>query len=320
MKAVVVSTDKYELRVGYPMPMRRAGEALVKVTVVGVCGTDLELLHGKLDFYGVPGHEFVGTVEDADATDLIGRRVVGEINCPCGHCQLCRLGLWRHCRSRTILGLWKRDGAFAEFLTLPEGNLHLVPDDMSDETAVFVEPTAAAYDVLRRLDPARGDRVLVIGDGKLGLISSQVLATRCDVTVLGNVPSKLAIAKKLGHATAMVGSFKEKDFDITIEASGTPEGFTEGLNLLRPMGRLVLKTTIGGETPVRLWKIANNEITVIGSRCGPFQPALRALRDGDILVEPLISARFALDDFEAAIAKAAEPECLKVLVYPGGVP
>jgi threonine dehydrogenase-like Zn-dependent dehydrogenase len=320
MKAVFVSGEKLTIRQDYPRPIRGAGEALIKVRVAGICTTDPELLHEDMDFYGVPGHEFVGSVEDADATDLIGKRVVGEINCPCGHCQLCRLGLGRHCRNRTALGLWKRDGAFAEFLTLPERNLHVVPDEVPDETAVFTEPASTAFAAFEQAKPKAGERVVIAGDGWLGLLCAQVFAAHTKVTVLGLNPARSAIARGLGFETVAIGASLERDFDVAIETTGLGAGMRNGLDLLRPAGTLVLTTTILGDTPVPLWKISTGEINLIGLRGGTFPKAVQALRSGAVKTAALVSARYRLDDFEQALAKSKEPDALKILVYPAGVP
>jgi len=320
MKAFVISGNRHEFRDDAPLPIRRAGEAFIKVTVAGICTSDLELLKGDSDFYGIPGHEFTGVVEDADDAKVIGKRVVAEVHASCGHCQLCRMGLWRHCRSRTSIGMHKRDGAFAEYLVIPQVNLHLLPDDMSDETAVFVEPTSTVYAILDHVSPKPADRCVVVGDDALALITARVMSTRCSAVMVGHNSARVDTARALGITAALDAKFDERDFDIAVEATGVADAVMTSLAMLRPAGTLVLKATVPGLTPLPLWKIANNEITVIGSRCGPFLPAIEALHRGIVNVAPLITARFSLDNVCDALAKAAEPDTLKVLLYPAGLP
>jgi threonine dehydrogenase-like Zn-dependent dehydrogenase len=320
VKAIVVQDGKARLRVDYPKPARRPGEALIRALVAGICNTDLEILAGYMAFSGVLGHEFVGVVEEADTRALAGRRVVGEINCPCGECAFCEAGRGSHCRRRTVLGISGRDGAFAEYLTLPEANLHLVHPDMPDETAVFAEPTAAAFRILEQTTPRFDERCAVLGDGKLGLLVAQALAGKCAVTLVGHNERKIALARSLGLTAVLESHLDEKDFDTVVDATGSAEGFAATAKLVRPMGRIIAKTTVAGDVPAPLWRLVVDEITVIGSRCGPFEPALAALRDGSVKVEPLVSARYGLDDFDKALAKAQEPDTLKVLLHPGGVP
>jgi threonine dehydrogenase-like Zn-dependent dehydrogenase len=320
MKAVVFEGGKAQVRDGYPKPQRRPGEALVRVSVAGVCNTDIEILGGYMSFSGVPGHEFVGVVEEADTGALVGRRVVGEINCPCGDCQFCEMGLVRHCRRRTVLGIQGRDGAFAEYLTLPEANLHFVNDNMADEVAVFAEPVAAAFRILDEVTLKHSHRCAVLGDGKLGLLVAQVLGARTGLTLVGHNHGKLAVAKSLGITAHAEEGFVERDFDVVVDCTGNAGGFKAALAMLRPQGTLVAKTTVAGDISVPMWQVVVDEIKIVGSRCGPFEPAIKALHDGSVRVEPLISARFALEDIEAAIAKAREKDTIKVLVYPAGNP
>lgn len=318
MKAVVFSSGKVSYRKDRPLPQRREGEAIVKVLVAGICNTDIEIFKGYMNFSGVPGHEFVGVVDEAGDPRLVGKRVVGEINCGCGQCGLCASGMARHCRSRSVLGILNRDGAFAEYLSLPEANLHLLPDHLSDERAAFVEPVAACYEILEQIAPRENDRCLVLGDGKLGLLVAQVMATRCRVQLLGHNERKVAVAKGLGIEASAEGA-EDWDYDIAIDATGSPSGLHAALELLKPRGTLVLKTTIAGETPVPLARLVIDEITVVGSRCGPFEPAIRALSDGTVRVDPLVTDKYALWDFDAALARARSKGAFKVLVYPGGL-
>lgn len=318
MKAVILSGDKWTLR-DVPMPVRRAGEALISVSVAGLCTSDLDFLKSSFEFYGIPGHEFAGVVADADDHELIGRRVVAEVHCPCGVCQLCRMGLWRHCRSRTAIGMLKRDGAFAEYLTVPQQNIHVVPSDMPNDVAVFVEPVSTVNAILDRISPKASDRCAVIGDDSLSIITAQVMAGRCRTVMLGRDQENVAAAVALGIDARTLAQSDERDFDIAIEATGVGEVMLTALELLRPTGYLVLKDTIPGFTPVPLWKICVREITVVGTRCGPFPPAIEALARGAVEVAPLVTGRFALEDFGKAVEHAARPGSLKVLIYPGGI-
>lgn len=320
MKALVLKDGKLALVTDRPRPQRAPGEALIKISVAGICSTDIQLTRGYMNFEGVPGHEFVGVVEEADSTELVGKRVVGEINITCGRCKFCNEGLGRHCPERTCIGIEKRDGAFAEYMTLPEKNLHVVPDGMADDVAVFTEPTAAAFAVLEQITPRKHDRCLVMGDGKLGLLVAQVLAPYCDIKILGRSVRKLSLAAGLGLDAVVAGRIEERDFDIVVDATGSKSGFEGALSLVRPRGTLVLKTTVSGDVPVPLWRIVINEITLVGSRCGLFKPAIEALQKGDVLVTSLISGHCALEDFQAAFAMSRERGIVKVLLYPQGAP
>ncbi|HXI62514.1 MAG TPA: alcohol dehydrogenase catalytic domain-containing protein [Pyrinomonadaceae bacterium] len=307
------------------------GEALVRVTLSGICNTDLEIAHGYAGFQGTLGHEFVGVIESVRADGaqsneplltrglMPGDRVVGEINAGCGLCDLCRAGDSRHCPDRTVLGIVGRDGAHAEFLKLPIVNLLPVPDEIPDEQAVFTEPLAAACGILERTSIARDTRVAVIGDGKLGLLCAQVVATTgAPVTLIGKHQSKLEIAARRGIETAVVeeGKKRAREFDVVVEASGSPSGFELALDLLCPRGVLVLKSTFHGATSIDAARIVVDEISVIGSRCGRFAPALEFLKHHKIDVQDLISEEFALTDGVSAMARAAEAGVMKVLLRP----
>ena len=296
------------------------GEALVRVTLSGVCNTDLEIARGYAGFRGTIGHEFVGVIEDAGGGALAaGERVVGEINAGCGGCARCRTGDPRHCSTRTVLGIVGRDGAHADFVRLPARNLVRVPDIVSDTAAVFVEPLAAACGVLERA-PFAGDpgaRVAVIGDGKLGLLCAMVLAAGGSRPLLiGKHPAKLALADRRGIETAEVAQAHQRgrSFDVVVEASGGATGFELALALLQPRGTLVLKSTFHGLTPVDAARVVVEEITVVGSRCGRFAPALDLLAHGTVDVAGLVSEVLPLDRGEAALARAAAPGVLKVLL------
>ena len=298
----------------------REGEALVRVTVAGVCNTDLEIVRGYAGFEGTLGHEFVGVAESAPgAPELVGRRVVGEINAGCGRCQLCRAGDARHCPERTVLGIHGRDGAFAEYLQLPSSNLLPVPEEVTDERAVFTEPLAAACGILERVAVELETRVVVVGDGKLGLLCAQVLKTLtgAGVTLVGRHESKLEIARGRGvrvvKADEIPASF-ERAFDVAVEASGSPEGFETAQRLLRPRGTLVLKSTYHGTLELNAAPVVVDEISVVGSRCGRFPVALELLRRGAVDVDSLAAEEFPLAEGVRAVERAAEPGVLKVLL------
>ncbi|MBL9103595.1 MAG: alcohol dehydrogenase catalytic domain-containing protein [Myxococcales bacterium] len=291
-----------------------AGEALVRVTLSGVCNTDLELARGYAGFRGTIGHEFVGVVEDPGGGPLArGRRVVGEINAGCGACPRCRSGDPRHCPARTVLGIVGRDGAHADHLRLPAGNLVAVPDHVPDEHAVFVEPLAAACGVLERCPLAPGARVAVLGDGKLGLLCAMALADRAPLLV-GKHPHKLALARGLETCSPAEARRRGPVHDVVIEASGGPDGFTLALDMLRPQGTLVLKSTFHGGAPIDSARIVVDEITVVGSRCGRFAPALDLLSRGAVAVGALIGETLALDHGVEAMRRAALPGALKILL------
>lgn len=301
------------------------GEAVVRVTLSGICNTDLEITRGYAGFQGTIGHEFVGVIESLPESWLThgsltrGQRVVGEINAGCGRCHLCRSGDPRHCETRTVLGIVGRDGSHAEFLKLPFENLLPVPDEVSDERAVFAEPLAAAGGILERAQIAEHTRIAVIGDGKLGLLCAQVLATTgAPVTLIGKHQSKLQIAARRGIETITIDKAKTRtrEFDVVVEASGSATGFDLALDLLHPRGVLVLKSTFHGATELSAARIVVDEISVIGSRCGRFAPALELLKTNAVDVESLISEEFALADGLRAIARAGEPGVLKVLLRP----
>jgi threonine dehydrogenase-like Zn-dependent dehydrogenase len=305
-------------------PPAPRGEAIVRVTLSGICNTDLEIARGYAGFRGTIGHEFVGVVEDpgggpGSAPIARGDRVVGEINAGCGGCARCRNGDPRHCSTRTVLGIVGRDGAHAELVRLPAGNLVRVPDRVPDVAAVFVEPLAAACGVLERA-PFAGDpgaRVAVIGDGKLGLLCAMVLAAGgARPLLIGKHATKLALADRRGIETADVAQARQRgrSFDVVVEASGGATGFELALALLEPQGTLVLKSTFHGLTPVDAARVVVEEITVVGSRCGRFAPALDLLARGAVSVADLVSEIVPLDRGEQALARAAAPGVLKVLL------
>lgn len=304
-----------------PDPALEPGEALVKVRMAGICRTDQELAKGYMNFEGIPGHEFVGeviTVDDSadDASkNLVGKRVVGEINCGCGSCSWCEAGLQNHCPTRTVLGISGRGGAFAEYLTLPASNLHHVPDDVNDKTAVFTEPLAAALEIFEQIQVNSDDRVVIIGDGKLGLLIAKAFqVSGCSPICVGGDQGKLGILQSWELEAVHYREYEPVLSDVVIEASGSPDGFAAALASLKPRGTLVLKSTYHGSLTFDAAPLVIDEITVVGSRCGPFQPALKLLQENRIPVHQLITEIFSFNQVEAAFQRAAEPGALKVLV------
>jgi threonine dehydrogenase-like Zn-dependent dehydrogenase len=288
-----------------------ADECLVRVNAAGICGTDLELQRGYAQFSGVPGHEFVGLVEAAPERDAqwIGRRVVGEITVGCGRCHGCRTAGRGHCDVRSVLGILGRDGAFAEYLCLPAINLHAVPDALDDLTAVFVEPTAAAYRVAEQVKIEGRMRAAVVGAGRLGTLVAQVLRERgAEIVVFVRSESRRSLCAQLGLESAGIDSVESlaRRFDLVVDATGAPEGFRQARTLVRPRGTLVLKSTFHGETPIAFSPLVVDEITLVGSRCGPFQAAIDALAGGRITVEPLIEGVYPLERFAEAFDRARE--------------
>jgi len=307
---------KLQLRDDLPMPEPGPGEALVKVMVAGICNTDLEIVRGYMDFTGVPGHEFVGVVQDADDQELVGKRVVGEINCCCGVCPMCIEGKVGHCSQRTTLGILGRDGAFAEYLTLPVSNLHVVPDTLPLYTAVFVEPLAACFRILEQVHVNPRLRVAVLGDGKMGLLAAQVMRlTGCVLLAVGRHPHKLKILDRLGIRTALVSDdIHDERFDMVIECTGKPEGFALARSLVDPAGTIVQKSTYVEPVSVDISQLVVDEVQVVGSRCGPFGPSIRALIRGLVNVQELIDRRFPLEMGLQAFEYALEDETLKVVL------
>lgn len=312
MRALVIEPSRKPALRDVPTPTAQ-GECLIRVSIAGICGTDLQLLGGYAEFSGIPGHEFVGVVEDASTGDAhwIGRRVVGEINVGCGACTWCARGVKEHCVNRTVVGIRGRGGAFADYLTLPASNLHEVPVAIDDEAAVFVEPLAAACRVLEQVDVGSTSRIAIVGDGRLGLLTAQVLRLRSTaVTLIGRHPRKLEVARQLGidareHA-------RGERYDVVVDATGSQEGLSRAIELVEPRGTIVLKSTFHGEAGTELWPIAVQEITIVGSRCGPFARAIALLASGHVQTRPVVSRRFTLEEYDAAF-EAARSE-LKVLL------
>ncbi|MCP4230532.1 MAG: alcohol dehydrogenase catalytic domain-containing protein [bacterium] len=289
MKALYFDGDKLIIRDDYPRPEPDPRECLIETSLAGICDTDVQLTRGYMGFSGVPGHEFVGVVREG-ADELIGKRVVGEINCPCGECAFCRRGLGNHCPDRTVLGIVNRSGCFAEYVALPAENLHVVPDTVSDEAAVFAEPLAAAANVPELVHIGEADRVLVLGDGKLGLLIAAVLvAGGYDASVAGRHPERSDILAEIGHSVSVLPVADiDGGYDVVVEVTGTLEGLALALQSVVPLGTVVLKTTVAGNYDIDLSSIVINEIKVVGNRCGPFDAALRLLENHIVDPRPLI--------------------------------
>ncbi|MBA2285621.1 MAG: alcohol dehydrogenase catalytic domain-containing protein [Ktedonobacteraceae bacterium] len=330
MRALVYRATNLVLDKHYPQPELVNGEALIRVLVAGICNTDLEITRGYLDFQGVLGHEFVGIVEAvhegpgaSPSTYLLGKRVVGEINAACqrSDCVYCQHNMPTHCPQRSTLGIVKRDGAFAEYLTLPVANLHVVPDTVSDEEAVFVEPLAANFEIMEQVHVRPTDSVVILGDGKMGQLAAQVLAlSGCELLMVGKHEEKLALATKHGVWTYVLDDAQSfalenrRRVDMVVECSGSAQGLEMAMRLVRPRGTVILKSTVADRSTLHLAPIVIDEIRVQGSRCGPFAPALRALSQHTVDVQPLISARYTLDEGLTAFQHAEQKGVLKVLV------
>ena len=324
MKSLVIDADRHDPDApgGVHIEQRdietRAGECRVGVTLAGICGTDLQILRGYAGFSGVPGHEFVGVVETAPDGDRhwIGRRVVGEINVGCRDCDWCRADAANHCPTRTVLGIVGRPGAFASHLSLPPGNFHTVPDTLDDETAVVIEPTAAACQILTQVDIGARARVAVVGDGRMALLVGQVLRTTgAAVTLFGKHDRKLRVARDLGlDVQRSTDEVPASGFDVTVDVTGRPAGLIRAMELVRPRGTVVMKSTFHGETPITLWPVIVDEVTLVGSRCGPFADAIALLASGQVRTGPLLAGTYPLEEFGAAF-DAARSE-LKVLLRP----
>jgi len=326
MRALMINQKQVRLDEMFADPSPGAGEVLIRPTRMGVCATDLELVKGYMGFAGVLGHEFVGVVEAAGKgadKSWVGKRVVGEINCVCGDCDMCKAGLKEHCRSRTVLGIQGRNGCFAEHFVLPEANLHAVPDAVDDDHAVFVEPLAAAYQILRQLTIQGRPYITVLGDGRLGLLCAQVLAKlNATVRCIGKHEDKLALCEKWGIKHRLLKDVGlRQDQDIVVDCTGSADGLTTAMQMVRPRGTIVLKTTVcptqaGESQAVDLSPIVINEISLIGSRCGPFRTAIEALGSGEVDVVSLISKRMKLSDGPEVLTAARRPGTIKVLLDP----
>jgi len=304
------------LRTDVPKPLRPAGWARIRPRKMGICGTDLQTLAGYHNFRGIPGHEFAGVVEDCDDPAWTGRRVVGEINIGCGRCGACLTGMERHCPERRVLGISGHPGCLAEFCTLPVANLHILPDEVSDERAVFIEPLSAACEILDQVPLTGHERAVVLGDGRLGILCAWVLSTVLeDVTLAGHHPVKLKAARWRDLKICERAGETERNADLVIEATGTVVGLAEAVDLCRPRGTVVLKTTLAGSLEIDLAPVVVKEITVVGSRCGRFREGLQMLlRHPDLPLERLITATYPLDEAVEAFRRAVQRDSLKVLL------
>ncbi len=320
MKALTY-TDCLKLEKDYPKPKISDNEVLIKTLMVGICNTDYEITQGYMGYKGVLGHEFVGIVEEAGrnvSKNLIGKRVVGEINCACNNCSYCAKSLQRHCPNRSTLGIFKKDGCFSEYFTLPKENVIEISKNIDDITAVFTEPLAAAYEIIEQIHIKPDSKVAIVGDGKLGLCISLVFsALNIDFTHIGKHSQKLEISKNLGAKIKLLEELNEKDkkaYDVVVEATGSTGGFELSAALVKPRGNLVLKSTIAAKEGLNLASIVVDEITITGSRCGQFKPILRLLENKKINVKPLVSGIYTIDDYKSAFEKNASKESLKVLI------
>jgi threonine dehydrogenase-like Zn-dependent dehydrogenase len=315
MKAVNIQDGHVTVQ-DIEQPSRPEGFAMLRLLIGGICNTDLELQQGYYGFIGTPGHEFVAEVVEADTEELLGQRVVGEINLACTHCEWCRKGLGRHCPQRTVLGIVNQPGAFAEYFVLPERNLHVLPDSIPLECAVFAEPLAAACEILDQVNIPPGETIAVLGDGKLGLLIALVLdAHGYPVRQFGRHWEKLRIAAAAGVMTVLTdGKLPVAEFDWVVDATGSPDGLRAAASMARPRGTVILKSTVHGMVAVDTAPVVVNELTLIGSRCGRFEAALPLLEHELIRVEEMITDRFKLTDAPKAFARAAERDAMKVLL------
>ena len=321
MRALIFNNDEgLTLKQDYAKPIPKAGEALIKVSLAGICNTDAEIVKGYMGYNGVLGHEFVGVVEDVNSKDksLVGKRVVAEISYGCDdpECPWCAVKNYRHCPNRHTIGIWKKDGCFAEYITLPTNILFEVPDNVTDEQAVFVEPLAAACEITEQLHIDPSQKVAVLGDGKLGLTIALTLnAQNLDVTLIGKHGNKLDIAKAQGVKVQLLENTEiSNNYDIVVEATGSVSGFETSLNLVKPRGVLVLKSTIATGKELNLAPIVINEITVLGSRCGQFGPALRLLKNNRIDFSSFISKVYSFNDAEEAFEANKAKDTIKILL------
>lgn len=299
-----------------PDPVPADGDTLIRVRQAGICSTDLEIIKGYMGYRGILGHEFVGEVVESPNRDLLKKRVVGEINIVCGRCDLCVAGLSSHCRARSVLGIVKHEGCFADYVRLPAVNLHTLPDAIDNDQAVFIEPLAAAFQVLKQIKLDGRRWVTVLGDGRLGLLVAQVLqGAGCPVRVIGKHPEKLALCEKWSiRSRPLADIVPRHDQDVVVDCTGSASGFELAMQMLRPRGTLVLKSTVAAGKALNLAPLVIDEITVIGSRCGPFREAIRALADKSIDVVSLIHRRMRIEQGVEAMALAGRPGVLKVLL------
>ena len=316
MQAVCLTNGRFTYQPNYPKPIPKADEALIRITLAGICSTDLELIKGYKQFEGVLGHEFVGIVEEA-TTEWIGKRVVGTINLGCRSCKACLIDGPKHCPQRTVLGIMNKDGTFADYATLPLANLLPVPDDVTDETAVFTEPLAAALRIREQLIIPPAAKIAIVGPGRLGLLVGQVMALGgTAVTLLGRRQSSLKLPAKLGLNVGLANDFADNSFDFVVEATGNEAGFAHSVRLVRPRGTLLLKSTFHGLAKADLSQLVVDEINLIGSRCGPFAPAVRLLSQNAIDVLSTVEKEYRLADAAEAFTHAAQPGTRKILLRP----
>jgi len=314
MLAVHIEQGRVQLR-RRPRPRGRSGWALLRLRLAGICNTDLELVRGYYGFRGTPGHEFVAEVVEADTPAWAGRRVVGEINAACGQCEWCRRGWGRHCPRRTVLGIAGLAGAFSEYFTLPEANLHVLPEQVADEEAVFTEPVAAACEILEQVRFPSNATVAVLGDGKLGLLVAQVLQLNgIEVRLYGRHASKLALAAAGGIETELSGGLPAARYEWVVEATGSREGLSEAIRMTRPRGTVIVKSTVHGAVKLDTAAVVVNEITLIGSRCGRFEPALELIASGRLRLREMITAEYPLAEAPRAFRAAMRPGALKILL------
>jgi threonine dehydrogenase-like Zn-dependent dehydrogenase len=313
MRAVILEGQQLRFSRDHQSPEPGAGETLVRVLGAGICETNLQLARGYMGFRGIPGHEFVGI---AQTGPWRGRRVVGEINCACGNCRECQAGCRNHCAHRSVLGILNRHGAFADFLVLPQENLRLVPEGVTDVQAVFTEPLAAAFQIPEQIALRPGQEVLVLGDGRLGNLCAQVLKSRgCAVSVVGKHERKLSLLSRLGMTTILLDQFPaERSADLVVDCTGSPTGLPLALRAVRPRGTIVLKTTTAGEQTLALAPIVIDEITIVGSRCGPFDRALEALARREIDVDSLRDGIVPLEEAIGALERARTEPVLKLIL------
>ena len=313
MHAIWLESNKIDLR--DIIQPRKSNEALIKIRKAGICSTDLELVKGYYPYTGILGHEFVGEVVEADDASWIGKRVVGEINVVCNQCEQCRNGRSTHCENRTVLGIVNRDGTFAEFTQLPIANLHRVPDSVPDEMAVFTEPLAAALEIQQQIQIRPTDRVLLVGAGRLGQLIAQTLAlTGCDLRVVARHVHQQSLLRARGIRTIDEAGIQSWRWDVVVEATGSPTGLDLARKAVRPRGTLVMKSTYKGEVRVNFSSIVVDEINIVGSRCGPFEPALRLMESRQVDPTVLIADEFKLEDGLKAFERAAETGMLKVVI------
>lgn len=315
MRALIFQ-KKFRFKTDYPTPVHRQGEALIRITHAGICDTDLAIIEGYMGFKGVPGHEFIGIVEKSpSAPEWEGERVTGEINIGCNRCEYCLSNLSNHCPNREVLGILNKDGAFAEYITLPIKNLHKIPDSISDEEGVFVEPLAAAFEILEQIKINHGDKICVLGDGKLGLLAAHVLSLRpAEITLAGHHPWKLALVSDKKIKTELAPLPYKKYFDVVVDCTGAASGIKEACELIKPRGKIIVKTTALKRDNIDYNNLVIDEISLIGSRCGPFDKAIDALKNKTIEVSPLISNVFPLKEWEQAFGLVQQGGCLKVIL------